>query len=72
MITRMTKTSDTEFESAEAALLAFAQDVAAGMARDGAPRITFNPDSLVLRYSDDSTVRYLGDFQQLPYGITER
>lgn len=64
MITRVTKTSDTEFETADHALLAFAQDISAGMARDGAPRITFNPGSLALSYPDGSTVRYLGNFEQ--------
>lgn len=65
-VTRISPLSEREFIEPNEALAALCSDIAAGAARDGAPRIVRNENRIVLTYSDNSKISYLGDFG---YGV---
>lgn len=74
MITRIPHSAtanDTDYADAGAALLAFASDIAAGIARDGAPTIRTTNNKIVLTYPNGLKISYIGSFNANPYQVEQ-
>jgi hypothetical protein len=61
-VTRITPMSEKTYTDAAEAVRDFASDIAAGQARDGAPKVSITGDRIVLRYSSGDSISYMGEF----------